>query len=206
MLGFVIGTLSLIGLAKLAAHRHRGHCYAYYGHGGCGGGGCERGGWDEDYGDRWGRRGGRGGWRGGYGRRGGRPGGPGFGRRMALRYLFERLDTTPGQEKVIQEAVGEFEETARKHREEWRKSLGELGEAVRGSEFGHSGVAEMWIRHDKAVEEIRLALVAQLNRIHEALDEKQRKILAELIAEGPGWRGAWRRGEDRPEDAGYEST
>jgi hypothetical protein len=182
MFGFVIGTLSLIGLAKVLSHHHWHRRYAYGG--GCGGwrGGC--GGYEsEGYEDGERYRGRSGGRRRGYG----------------LRWLFERLDTTPGQEKVIQEAIDEFKETVRKNRDEWKGSFETLADAIRGLEFDHGGVAETWVKHDKAIEAIRLALVAQLDKVHAALDERQRKILSDLIARGGGFArfgGPFSRGFD----------
>src|SRR5689334_19084192 len=93
MFGIIFGTACLIGLFKVArAGRCGGYGYAGYGGhefgGGCGGG--------------WGRRM-HGGWHGHHHHRGG-----GWGRmgsRGPLRYVFARLQTTPGQEKVISEEV-----------------------------------------------------------------------------------------------------
>jgi hypothetical protein len=174
MLGFVIGTLSLLGLAKVISHGHHGrwrHSYA----GGCGGGGCGYG-HSQDYGDE------EGGGPRGYGRRG-------FGRRWALRWLFERLDTTPGQEKVIFAAVEEIESTVKKHRIDFEHSFSDLANAVRSAEYDQTQIAEAWIKHDRGLEAIRLAISTQLGLIHEALDERQRKIVADLIESGPSWRG-----------------
>ena len=81
MFGFIIGTLSLIGLVKVLRHG-RG-----WGHGWHGGG----------YGGR---------------------------RNWMLRRLFQRLDTTPGQEKVITEAFEELQEKARGIREQFMNARG----------------------------------------------------------------------------------
>jgi hypothetical protein len=149
MIGFLIGTVCLIGLFKvIGGHR-----------------GCHHGRH---------RLGGRRYWAGG-------------GERMAVRWLFERLDTTHGQEKVILEAIDELRGPWGSAREELRSAFGDLGRAVRGAEFDHGGVAETWVRQDRALEQVRLALTTSLARIHEALDERQRRILADLIERGPRW-------------------
>jgi hypothetical protein len=91
MFGFIIGTLCLIALIRtLYFRRHRNLMFAY-------GGPFSNGfGYGPGYG--YGPGFGRGHWR---GRRwGGYGGGFGFGRA-----LFAQLDTTPGQEKAIAEAV-----------------------------------------------------------------------------------------------------
>ncbi len=56
-------------------------------------------------------------------------------RRMWLRGLFERLDTSPGQEKVIQEAIEEARKVTNKARSEFEKSRTEAAEALRSPTF-----------------------------------------------------------------------
>ena len=51
----------------------------------------------------------------------------------------------------------------------------------------------MEIRH-RGLEELRKAFVGAGARIHEALDERQRARLADLIEKGPRWFGrSWAR-------------
>src|SRR4051812_1755224 len=85
MFGFFAGTLALVLMLKLAfGHHHFRHGWRH--HGGYGGGFSQH------------RHHGRGGgWRHG-----------GGWRRYALYSLFERLDATPGQEKVISSAMDEL--------------------------------------------------------------------------------------------------
>lgn len=162
MLGFLIGTACLIGFIKVA--RGGSRCgRRYYG----------RHGWHGHHG-----RYAEGGWWTGFGR--GRAGG--FGERAALRWLFEHLDTTHGQEKVILEAVEELRGPALKAREELVSTFGELGAAVKGESFDHGRTADTWVRQDKALEQLRLTLTTALARVHEVLDERQRKILSDLLS------------------------
>src|SRR4051795_13388010 len=101
MLGFIFGTVCLIGLVKVIKH---------------------------------GRRWGGGGWSGGrYGD------GP---RRWMLRRLFQRLDTTPGQEKVISEAFDELQEKFRGVREEMLKGRGVYAKPPRAEAFDTESVRE----------------------------------------------------------------
>lgn len=108
-----------------------------------------------------------------------------FGERAALRWLFERLDTTHGQEKVILEAVEELRTPLRDAREDWRATLPGLARATRGAELDHGAIAEIWTRHDRSLEAVRLAVTTSLARVHEVLDERQRRILADLLESGP---------------------
>ena len=135
------------------------------------------GGWDS-----WGRRG---------------PGGDGaptgFGERAALRALFERLDTTPGQEKVIAQALAEFRKVVREVRPEWKVSREDVGRALRAESFDAVLLGEMFARHDRHLEEVRKAFVASMDKIHVALEPQQRDRLAALIEEG-WFRSMWRFG------------
>ncbi len=131
---------------------------------------------------------------GGFGRgsRGGR-----FGRgRWMLRWLFERLETTPGQEKVILESVDQVREAAFKARGSFRDFGPDVARALRGEKLDHEQLKQAFTRQDTELEEIRRTLLVSLEKIHEALDENQRKELAELIERAPmfggggyGWRG-----------------
>jgi Spy/CpxP family protein refolding chaperone len=141
MFGFIIGTLSLIGLVKVI-RRGRG-------------------------------------WHGGYGY-----GGGGRGRWM-LRRLFQRLDTTPGQEKVITEAFEEMQEKARAIREEFFKTRSTFSRAVRGEAFDTESVREAFDKQQGAVDELKKALLASLQKIHEALTPEQRAVAGDLLEFGP---------------------
>jgi len=139
---------------------------------------------------------GRGGWRGGYGRWGGGGwgGGGGFGPRMALRALFQRLDTTPGQEKVISQAFEEMRDAGRKAREEFRSSRGEVAKNMRGETFDAVMMGDLFGRHDRVLEDLRKAAVGSFSKVHDVLDERQRGVLADLIEHGGLFQGFGGRG------------
>ena len=179
MFGFLFGTLCLIGLIKVARH---GRCGAYgYGYGGgCGGGGWRgRGGWhgegggDSDDGYRWRGRGGRGGW---------------GGERFFLRAMFERLETTPGQEKVIAQAFEELHEKGRAAKNELRAARAEVAKAMRSPAFDEVTVGTATAQVEAVVESMRKAGIDAFAKVHEALDERQRGLLADFIEHGPRFR------------------
>jgi hypothetical protein len=204
MFGFVFGTVCLIGLIKLAwcGRRAMACSYGGYGYGEEWGGSCHGGRWGRG---PWARHGhGHGPWHHGHGHGPGPRGwrGRGFGERAALRFLFERLDTTPGQEKVIIEAYEEIKDPLKQGREGFGAIFGDLAKAMRAGEFDHTAVAETWMKQDKSLEQARIAIAAALARVHDALDERQRKILAELLESGPGFGFGHRFGRD--EDEGEE--
>jgi hypothetical protein len=194
MLGFVVGTACLIGLIKVIRGRRWSHGYGHgcgyrgsdCGDGGCGGGfGGGRRGWRGHHHGFGGGPFGRGGFR-GFDDDDGDAGG-GFERGpgpVMLRGLFERLQTTPGQERVIAEALKELRASFKRSAEEKAKGAKQVAEAMRGSDFKTENMGEAFAHLDSSNEEIRDAMFSALAKIHEALDERQRKILADLIGRG----------------------
>ncbi len=118
----------------------------------CGRGGCHRGGWH--------RR--------------------GIGRNRLLRWLFARLDTTPGQERTIRETLSDLRETLDGLRARRTEVKARVAEAVRGEVFDASGLAGAT---DEVFHAARQAVFDAMRRIHEILDPKQRAALAEILAE-----------------------
>jgi len=168
MIGFAIGIACLVGLVAVIRRGRRAHWGRHYGYGHHHHHhrGCHGHGrgFDED-------------------------------RRLGpLWHLFERLDTTPGQEKVIREAVDELRDTARGMRREARQSGDDVSRAMRGESFDETVMGDMFARHDDRIRELQKALVGALARIHDALDEKQRKRLADFLESGPmrGFGGPYR--------------
>ena len=158
--GFLIGTLCLIGLVRaLFGRRYHGGFHRFggygYGHGPYGGG-----------------------W--GYG------GGPWGGRRHGFLYpILARLDATPSQEKAILTAIDELKDTARELRGTVRDTRGDVARTVRGETFDETALDAAEKRVDDATLRLRRAAGSALGKIHGVLDERQRKVLSELIEHGP---------------------
>jgi hypothetical protein len=199
MFGFLIGTACLIGLiatikrARWAAY-HGGYGYGggcgSYGGGGWGGGGCgshrRHHGWHGHHHHH------GGGW-GGYREEGGEDRGPrGFGGGFRggpfriFRFVSERLDLTPAQEKVVRQSMEEVREVFAKHRSTLKDSRHDVAKAFRASSFDAVMMGDLFGKHDAAIEDVRKAVVGSLSRVHDALDEKQRERLAEML-EGGWW-------------------
>ena len=164
MWGFLLGAVCLYGLVRTM----RGGGWAYaHGHG---------------YGP-WGRR--RwGGWRhegfDGPGHAGGR--GP-------LRWLFQRMDTSPGQEKVIAEAAEALRGTMRGWHDDAERMRSDVARSIRGETFDTTALEEAFARAEARLASIRETLRGQAARVHEALDPHQRAELADLLSSG--WRRRW---------------
>ena len=193
MFGILFGTACLIGLISVI-RRGRFHAHGGYGHWGGGGG------WGGHGGHGWHGGGGHGRWgRGGWG-----GGGGGFGPRMVMRGIFQRLDTTPGQEKVIQQAFEEVREATQKARGEFKATRGDVAKAFRAESFDAVAMGDLFGRHDSVLDDVRKAVVGSLSKVHDALDERQRGILAEMVENGGFFGSFGRGGHDRGGDEGSE--
>ena len=170
MLGVIIGTVVAIGIFK-AFRRHHG----WGRHGGC----CGRAGFAEGP-----FEGHEHGWHGG------------GARRWFLRSLFERLETTPGQEKAILAALDELRENRRVIRDEARQTREDIARVVSGGLVDDGSLEETFHRHDRLAAQLRVSFVEALKKVTETLDEGQRKKVARFLEGGmPRWgnpyRGMW---------------
>lgn len=163
MIGFLIGAVCLIGLIKTARFGR-----GYRDHGGWRGH-DHRGGSCAHTRDE----------RGGYGR----------GPRAAIRILFERLDTSPGQERVIMAAVEQLWTKKRELGDEVAASRHDVARAMRGERFDEAALGEAFTRQDALFAQLRESVGTTMKTIHEALDERQRKIAADALEGGRFGRG-----------------
>ena len=168
MFGFILGTLCLVALIATV----RGRRYAGFGHGGrCGG--------PFDY---------EGPWREGFARRRHR-----MHPRDLLRELFVRLDTTPGQEKAIVAILERARERARELRGGLKQTRAQLGALVASDVLDRAALQAVFATPRELFTRLESELEETLAAVHEVLDDRQRRILGELIADGslshaPGFR------------------
>ena len=109
--------------------------------------------------------------------------------RFVLNRVLDRLDTTPGQEKVVREALDTLLEDVREARSELYATRAEVAQAVRGETLDRGAIDGVFERHDSVIDRVRQNALDSFGKVHETLDERQRKILAELIEAGPFARG-----------------
>ena len=102
-----------------------------------------------------------------------------------FRRVLSRLDTTPGQEKVIREAISDFKDEAWTLRSELRGTKTEIAQAIRAPELDKALIDRVFAKQDEVIEKLRALLVAKAEQIHGTLDERQRKQLADMIESGP---------------------
>ena len=91
-----------------------------------------------------------------FGHGGGCHGRRGFGGRFVFRRILERLDTTPGQEKVIREAIHDLKEEAWALRREVRGTRVELAQALRAPELDKALIDRVFAKHDEVIEKLSL--------------------------------------------------
>jgi len=107
--------------------------------------------------------------------------------RYGINMAFEKLDTTPGQEKAILAALDELRESARAVRSRVTSSRGDVAEALRAEHFDTDKVHTVVARHAEDFATLGNGFTATLAKIHEALDPEQRKRLARWLDSGPGF-------------------
>jgi hypothetical protein len=107
------------------------------------------------------------------------------GRPYFLRYLSDRLDATPAQERAMAAAFDEFRDEARGLRDEVGSSRKDVAAALRKPSFDEVQMGELYARHDSAIEKLRKAFVGMMAKVHDALEEPQRERLAQIIERGP---------------------
>ena len=113
-----------------------------------------------------------------------------FGRgRFILNRLLDRLDTTPGQEKVIREAVDTVLEDVHEARAELHATRADVARAIRSETLDRGAIDGVFERHDQVIDRVRQNALDSFGKVHETLDDRQRRILAELIEAGPFARG-----------------
>jgi Spy/CpxP family protein refolding chaperone len=108
-------------------------------------------------------------------------GGSGGRRRWFMRSIFERLDTTPGQEKAIVHALEELRENRALVREEAEHTRSDLARVIASGFVDDASLEETFARHDRLLAQLRVSFVEALKKSTEALDERQRKQVGDLL-------------------------
>jgi Spy/CpxP family protein refolding chaperone len=109
--------------------------------------------------------------------------------RFFLNHLLDRLDTTPGQEKVIREAVDTLVDQLHEGKREFRGTRGDVANAIRAEVLDRASVEAIFDRHDQVIDRVRSSALDAFTKVHETLDQRQRKILADIVESGPFGRG-----------------
>ena len=117
--------------------------------------------------------------------------GGGRGRHFRPLYmLFDALDTSPGQEKAIRNAVEDLWEQARETRRQVHRGRSEVADAIRGEVFDRARIDDLIAKNQTLLSELLQRAADTFGSVHSVLDDRQRRRLADLIESGPGWRFA----------------
>jgi hypothetical protein len=104
--------------------------------------------------------------------------------RPLMHVLFAELDTTPGQEKAILSALEGLRARMGEHRKELDAMSRELSTLVGGAVLDEGGLDAVKARGDALFGRFSADLRDLLARVHDALDDEQRRKFAELINDG----------------------
>ena len=104
-------------------------------------------------------------------------------RRFALRWLFEELETTPGQEKAILSSLDNLRDQLENGRGELDAARNELAQAIGGDVLDEPALNAALARVEGFSSKMRSEIVRGVTEIHGALDGRQRRQIAELIAD-----------------------
>jgi Spy/CpxP family protein refolding chaperone len=102
-------------------------------------------------------------------------------RRWFLRSVFERLETTPGQEKAIVHALDELRENKALVRDEAEHTRSDLARVIASGFVDDTSLDETFARHDRLLAQLRVSMVEALKTATEALDDRQRKQVSDLL-------------------------
>ena len=80
-------------------------------------------------------------------------------------------------------------------REEAERTRGDLAQAVSSGLIDDQTLDETFARHDRLLAQARVSFVEAVKKVTEALDERQRKQLAEIL-QRRGWFGGGPRWSD----------
>lgn len=110
-----------------------------------------------------------------------------FGGRYFFHRVLDRLDTTPGQEKVIRTALHDLKQQAWDLRGEVKQTRSDIAAALRAPELDKALLDRVFAKHDEVIEKMRASALGAAEQVHGTLDEQQRRKLADLIESGHGW-------------------
>lgn len=106
-------------------------------------------------------------------------------RRFFLRRLFHRLDTGPGQEKLMMQEAQTLRDTVGQLREEWSGVRSDLANVIREEHFDRSKVDALFRRQEEVFNRLRTAMADSAERVHATLDPQQKQTLASWVEQGP---------------------
>lgn len=102
-------------------------------------------------------------------------------------WAFRRLDTSPGQEKVIRTALSEARDILRDFKKDSRGAKEELLPILEAEHLDEQAVDSWLGARQRSFEELKPRLMNIVKTIHDVLDPEQRRKLARWVAHGHGY-------------------
>jgi hypothetical protein len=118
-------------------------------------------------------------------------------RRWGTYWVFERLETTPAQEKAILGVIDSLREKARDFGTKAKDARKDVASAFRETTFDESTFASLFDGHLGAIGDLRDEFAKAASLIHETLTDTQRRRLAEILESGPRWGWGYGHGHGR---------
>ena len=102
--------------------------------------------------------------------------------------MFRRLDTSPGQEKVIRNAIEELRALSRDYKTRARGTRADLAQLIRRG--APAAEVNTWLSERLGeINQVTPAAAEALGKVHDVLDDRQRETLANLVERGRGFWG-----------------
>jgi len=102
-------------------------------------------------------------------------------------WAFRRLDTSPGQEKVIRTALSEARDVFRDFRASNRSAKEELVPLIEAENLDEQAVNSWLGARQRSFEELKPRLLQIAKTIHDVLDPEQRRKVARWAASSHGY-------------------
>jgi len=99
-------------------------------------------------------------------------------------WVFRKLDTSPGQEKVIRTALSEARDVLRDFRKSNQGAKQDLGPILEAESLDEHAVSSWIGERQRSFEELKPRLLEIAKRIHDVLDPEQRRKVARFVAHG----------------------
>ncbi len=102
--------------------------------------------------------------------------------RHGLYFLFRRLKTTPGQERVLRDALSRLRDAGRSAINETNEARPQLAEMMRAETFDEPGARTWFASRQKTVEDLKPTVIESLREVHSVLDAEQRAALGDALS------------------------
>lgn len=108
--------------------------------------------------------------------------------------FFSRLGATPGQERVLRNAMLDLRDASREALAHTKEARPELASILAESSFDEERVRGWLAARKTELETLEDRFLASLKQVHDVLDDEQRRELSTFVKHGPWLFGRYARG------------